>query len=322
MKRFLPVLAVLSTSAFANDLMLSDLNYFQKSGSVLVNTSIGLGSNENKATDDLTNPTNFTKNEGKSTVWSNQVTYGLADNLNIGLEFDYFVKNSNEATSNGSVADKEYENNGLSDFTITGAYRLMNSGTFVDLTGGLTIGMGDREDGASNSATQAVDGNAKQGHNSLDLGVAAGQKHGQFEWRAGFNLDYHMSGDRKRLSSTGGAATNLDTDSYMNMTLFGQGQYRVDKFVFGLNLAYANNGEQVLKVKPGTDKITLESHSTLTTGLTARYDLSSTVVLNAGYSMVNSYDVDRTDFDGTDTSKGKISDNKASVVTIGATLLF
>ena len=304
MKRFLPVLAVISTSAFAQDLMLSDLNYFQKQSSVLVNTSLNLGSSESKLSNE--------KTDGDSTVWSNAVTYGLSDKLNLGLEFDYALKNESK-----SGTDKATDDKGLSDFTVTGAYRLMDSGTYVDLIGGLTVATGDRENGSSN-ATQSNNGNFKEGHNSVELGTAVGQKNGQFEWRAGLSIDHHLSGDYKDLDAAGGAAETNDTDSYTNYSVFGQAQYRLDKFVVGLNFDYTMNGEQVRTEKSSSTKTTIDSYSTLTTGVSARYDLSSTVVLNVGYAMLNNFDIEGTQ----GTTAFKQEDNKASVVAVGATLLF
>jgi hypothetical protein len=305
MKKLLPLVVLASTSAFAQDLQLSDLNFFQKKSSVLVNTAVNLGTSESKSGD----PSETDK--GKSTVWSNSVTYGLSDKLNVGLAFDYALKN--ETKEEGS---KAYDDKGLSDFTITGAYRLKDSGTYVDLIGGLTIGTGDKEFGAASDA-ETKSGNFNQGHSSLNVGVAAGQKINSFEWRSGLIIDHHTSGDIKSYE-IGSEPVKIKSDSFTDYVLFGQGQYRMDKFVVGLNLNYRMNADR--KLKPaGEDKATVESHSVLTTGVTARYDLSSTIVLNAGYSMVNSYDIDTKEADGSKTVQ---KDNKASVVSVGATLLF
>jgi opacity protein-like surface antigen len=317
MKTKLAVVMALSSSAiFAQDLQLGDLNFFQKKGSVQWNTEVSMMKVEEK------NKTDSQDYEIKTNVWSNEVTYGLSDKFRLGLAVDYAFKNETEETTSGSTR-KKVENDGLSDVTIVSAYRLMSGNIFVDLLGKFTAAMGDKKEGTSD-ASESKDGNYKQGHHSLDLGVAAGQKMGKFEWRAGAGVVYRFEGEIESLE-IGNPSTKADTDARLDMSLNGQIQYRpMPKLAINVGADWTKVGEQKGDVTTAAGKIgvTIPSHSILTSNVVVKYNLSDSILVNAGYRFTSSYE---TDFkvtlpDGT-TGESE-TEFKSSTVFLGASFLF
>jgi opacity protein-like surface antigen len=314
------VMALASTSVLAQDLKLGDLNFFQSKGSVQWNTEVSMTKSEFSAKEGSNTASDF---ETKLNVWSNEVTYGISDKFRVGLAADYAFKNEQDDTTSGST-DKKIDSDGLSDFSVVSAYRLMSNNLYVDLLGKLTVAMGDREEGDSNTTT-SKDGNFKQGHHSLDLGVAVGQMISKFEWRAGFALGYNFAGEYDELS-IGSAKTTHDTDARLDMTLNGQVQYRpTSKLAVGLGTSWTKVGEQKGEFKDAGDKFdeTINSHSILSSNLVVRYNLSDKMLLNAGYRFTTAYDYNlkEKEADGT-TTKIKFEDNKSSTVFLGASFLF
>ena len=323
MKKLLCLSALVTGLVQANELQLSDLNYFQKQSSVLLNSSINSTDAEARIINDITNSSSYTDQKAEGRSWSNRLTYGVRDNLTIGLEFDYALSYEvNQTTSSGNRG-VPYDDAGFSDPKIGFGYRIQNQDIYIDLIGALVLKSGDKENGSA-STTKSVDGNNKQGHNSLELGIEFGKKIDRLEWRAGAGLDYGFSGSYKNLDEDGGAPDSWDSESYLNLNIFGQLQYRLDQLALGFGFAYTNYGDRSNTLVAGGTKeeAKFKSFSTIVTSVTARYDVSSQLVLNAGFGLLMEYDNDYTYFDGSSTSKGQVAGNKASVVSIGATILF
>jgi hypothetical protein len=314
------VLALSSSAVFAQDLQLGDLNFFQKKGSVQWNTEVSMSKSEDTQID----PSGNIDSETKTNVWSNEVTYGLSDKFRAGLGVEYAFKNEIETSQNG-VNAKKINEDGLSDFTILSAYRLMSGNVFVDVLGNFTVAIGDKKAGAADD-NDSKDGNYKQGHHSLDLGVAAGQRMGKFEWRAGAGVLYRFDGDMKQ-KSIDEASQKVELDSRLDMSLNGQIQYRpIPKLAINLGTAWTKVAEQYGAIKNADgSKIEADvtSYSQLTTNVTVKYNLSDSILLNAGYRFNTSYDYDvKLKFDDGSAGKIKYEDLKSSTVFLGASFLF
>jgi opacity protein-like surface antigen len=312
------VLALSSTAVFAQDLQLGDLNFFQKKGSVQWNTEVSAAKFEEKIINQDTE-----EYEIKTNVWSNEVTYGISDKFRVGLAVDYAFKNETEDKSSGSDI-KNVNNDGLSDFSVVSAYRLMSGNLFVDVLGKFTAAIGDKKVGTAD-ATESKDGNYKQGHHSLDLGVAAGQKMGQFEWRASAGVVYRFEGETKGLN-IGAASATLDTDARLDISLNGQLQYRpTSKLAINAGIDWINPGDQkgLYSAPDGTKlEFTVKSPSPLTSNVVVKYNLSDSILLNAGYRFTNSYDFDTKYKSDSTSGKSKNQDNKLSTLFLGASFLF
>jgi opacity protein-like surface antigen len=312
------VLALSSSAVFAQDLQLGDLNFFQKKGSVQWNTEVSMTKVEKK------DKSASIEDELKTNLWSNEVTYGISDKFRLGLGIDYAFKNETENTKVPAGDDKikDINNDGLSDVSIASAYRLMSGNIFVDVLGNFTVAIGDKKSGTSDY-TDSKDGNYKQGHHSFDLGVAAGQKMGKFEWRAGAGVLYRFAGefDQKNI---GESSTNINTDSRLDMSLNGQLQYRpMPKLALNIGADWTKIGEQKGDLKDSGDKIkiTAASHSILTSNVVVKYNLSDSILLNAGYRFTNTFDNDlkiKTP-GGTGEIKGE---SKSSAFFLGGSFLF
>lgn len=326
MKRAL-TLAILMTSAqvWAQDLRLGDLNFFQKEKSIYWNTELTNSSGEVDVQPSFNNSQQF---DTERTLWSNTVLYGISDRLNAGLSFDYAVKNEFDSTQltqggNPNFTGRDYENNGLSDFTINVNYRLLSEKFYIDLISGLTLGLGESERGFGGPFSKK-DGNFKQGHHSLLAGVAAGQKISDFEWRGTLAFDYHASGERKLYDSTG--SDTFTTDSYLNWLLRAEGQYRfLTNFAVSVFIDYVMVGtrEQSGDIQNISTDITYDPYSTLNYGIIGKYNVSDTLLVKAGATLLSGYEVDgetKSVFSG--SVSGKTEFESSRELMVGAELLF
>lgn len=315
MKKLTVLLALAaSTSAFSQS-MLGDLNFFQDKGSVLWGTELDYAKVDSElkasgAKDEYSN---------KSMNWNNAVTYGISDKFNVGLGVSWALDNTttHEKASSGTK-DKDTSSDGLSDFTVLGNYRLMNGSLMVDLVGGITLGFTDAELAQGTNAGES-EGNNNQGHHSVNLGVAAGQDKGAWEWRGLLGLDYHLSGDGAYVTS-GSSDADFESDSHLDWVASLAGQYRTsDKWAFGADLTYRILGDRTYDWDTaGADDTDLESDSTFTIGLRAKHNLSKTMLLSLGYEMTPGYDVEEKQGGTTDTYEYDATHR----VVLGGTFLF
>src|SRR5690606_5690262 len=202
-------------------------------------------------------------------------------------------------------------------------YRLMDQGLFVDLVGGVTLGLTDAEI-ANGSDEGKTEGNMNQGHHSIALGVAAGQKIDSWEWRAFLGLDYHLSGDAEMVNK-GESNTKFDTDSYLNWKVSLDGQYRLDnKWAFAVGLDYILPGEQVLDIKEdgmkAEDKVQQDNHLRLR--VAAKHNLSDSMLVTLGWDMTMSHDVETKWKEPGDNGKYTQEFDAAHRFVLGAQFLF
>lgn len=308
----------------AQDLRLGDLNFFQKEKSIYWNTRLSQTTSEIKTTSGPNDAQDF---DTSRTLWSNTALYGISDRLNVGLSFDYAIKNKYESTQltvagNPNFSGRDYENNGLSDFTVNANYRLSADKFYLDIVSGLTLGLGESERGFANATTKK-DGNYKQGHHSLLAGLAAGQKISDFEWRATLAFDYHAKGERKNYDSLG--SEKFDTDAYLNWLLRAEGQYRfMNSFAASVFVDYQMAGEREFSGNPGgvnTD-ITYDAHSILTYGVVGKYNFNENILIKAAVSMTSGYEYDTQSKAGFFTTDGDSEFKSGTDLLVGAEILF
>lgn len=317
-------LLLVCTQVSAQDLRLGDLNFFQKEKSIHWNTRLSQTTGEVNTTSGPSDAQDF---DTSRTLWSNTVLYGISDRLNVGLSFDYAIKNKFESTQltvggNPNFKGRSYENDGLSDFTINANYRLSADRIYLDVFSGLTLGLGDSERGFGD-ATSKKDGNNKQGHHSLMAGIAAGQKISDFEWRASLAFDYHAKGERKSFDSLG--SETYDTDAYLNWLMRAEGQYRFfTNFAASVFVDYQMVGEREFSGNPSgvSTDITYDSHSILSYGVVGKYNISENILVKASVAMTSGYEFDTQSKAGFFTVDGD-SDYKSSTdLMVGAEILF
>ncbi len=315
MKKFAVVLALASSSAFAQDLMLGDLNFFQKAGSWYYNTDLAYARGESE----VDNAGAKDEYRTGSIVWNNAVTYGISDKLNVGLGVDWALRNatSHEKASVGGK-DKKTSSDGLGDFSVLGNYRLKSDDVYVDLVGGLTLGFTDAETAVGTAAGES-EGNTNQGHHSLDLAVAAGQKmSNNMEWRASLGVDYHLSGEGSQVTK-GAADADYDSDSYMNWVASVAGQYRMNNtWAFAANLDYVIPGDQTLEFDAPTGDVDVETDNVWNLGLVAKHNFSSNALVSLGYSLTSGYEQDEKNGGATTTEDFDMG----HTITLGGQFLF
>lgn len=318
MKKLTVALALATTTgAFAQDLRLGDLNFFQKQGSIFWQTSLDystVDSEEKSAGDKY-------EYERTRTSFDNTVTYGVSDRFNVGLGLNYAFINDveNSKVPAGNTKGKDAEMDGLSDVSIVGNYRLLNKDLFVDLVAGLTVSLGDAEI-AFNDDAKVTEGNNYQGHHSLRLGVAAGQKlQNNMEWRAFLGADHHFSGDAELKS--GSNKFDADTDSFTNWLASVDGQYRMNNWAFNLGLDYVVTGDQTREFKESGTKVKqdLETDNHFRIRLAAKYNYSDNMLVSIGYQATTSHDVEVKE---TPNSKATEEFDMAHRFVLGAQFLF
>lgn len=289
-------LLVLSANASAQKHRLGDLNFFQKKSSIYWNSELQSTKGESTYEFDLQDGDNdVLKNKFDTLLFLNRVNYGITDRLNAGIGFNYAIKNevkntSSTLNSTPGIKLKTFENAGLSDVTFNGNYRLLDQKFYLDFGTALTLAIGDREAGSATAGGGSKDGNFQQGHHSLNMTAAVGQKISAIEWRVRAALDYHLDGEYTSVRS-GSSDVVFDTESYMNFLLLGQVQYRpLTDLAIAASIDYIIPADRELSAS--NQDVTLESENILTYGLTGKYNLTESILLKAGYQLVSEYQID------------------------------
>jgi hypothetical protein len=315
-------------AAQTNTTRLGDLNFFQKKSTIYWTTQFTQTDQKYKNTYDVGN-NSFIENKNSTLNWENRVLYGLTDSLNVGASFNYDIRNktkNDQSVISGAqqFPNGSYEETGVSDLTLNANYRLLREKIYLDLIGALTLGIGDHETGSA-TATQNWDGNNKQGHHSLLMGVAAGQKISDFEWRAMAFLDYHLSGQRMTHLQNNNKF-DVDTDSYSVMGLDLRGQYRfLKKFAVAANLGFNRASDYTESGNTnGTHlDVTRDSYNYFLYGLTGKYNVSETILAKVGVQMQSAHDIKGSN---TQTLNPKIStkiaNETATSLFLGGEFLF
>jgi hypothetical protein len=296
-KKLALILTLVSAQVSAQDLMLGDLNFIQKKSTILWNTELDLAKTKTKFFADQSDQSTYDRNERRETSWNNSVTYGLSDKLNAGVSFNYDflnkVTNNRSMVSGADAAHKSlYREQGASDLTLKGTYRLLSQNIYLDLNLAATLGVGTREIG-STAVNAFSNGNHKQGHSSVDMGVAIGQKRGPFEWRTAFILSEHLNGQSKTNLANGGSYTS-DTQSFTNVNLNGQIQYRLEApfaFALGANIANVGSQKKTSSINGASVNSTTDAYYIYTGSFIAKFNMSNESVFRFGYALSNTYDV-------------------------------
>lgn len=323
-KLFVATLALASSTLYAQELQLGDLNFFQKAKSTQINTAVGLLTSEYS----IESGTDSYDYKDSTNSWENQVIYGVSDKQIVGIAFEYLLNDEIQNTSvpSGQQKNKSYNDKGLSDLTLGTGYRLLSDNIYLDLIGKFTLGLEKRESGDSD-ANSSKDGNNKQGHHSLDLSIGVGQKIEKFEWRGTFGVVRNFAGEYDSLQ-VGAETIKVETDSSLDMVAGGSFQFRpISKFAIGLNISWGKIGKGSSNYLDSGDKIeqTVDSYSFITSDIVAKYNFSENLLIDASYLFYNS-DFDY-GFKSKNTSSGatstvKVKDFKSTGVKIGASFLF
>lgn len=331
MKKLIIVsLALFAGNLFAQELRLGDLNFFQKEKSIRVTselrTSAGDTSFKQKGITPVERDTDFDR-----ITWENEVLYGIEDRFNAGLALTYALKNRfNNTKFNQSGFPqsplRDYDEEGISDPTFRVNYRLSQDKVYLDAFTGLTVSIGDREQGGATNL-QSQDGNFKQGHHSLLAGIAAGQKvMKDFEWRASLAFDYHAAGKFKYRETNTLNNKSADMDGGLDWILGAQGQYRFLKnFAVAGNLEFRRVGERDINFNNQSNQDVDEnrdSYNVTSLGLTGKYNVSESVLVSLGINRTFSYEVDG-QYDAVGTVTDFSTDySGVNEFRIGADLLF
>ena len=323
-KLFLAILALTSSTLYAQDLQLGDLNFFQKAKSTQVNTGVKL------QTFDYSFEYGTDSFDYKRSInsWENEVQYGVSEKQIVGIAFEYDLNNQLQNTSvpSGQQKAKSYNDKGLSDLTLGTGYRLLSDKIYLDLIGQFTLGLEKSESGDSD-ANSSKDGNNKQGHHSLDLSIGIGQKIEKFEWRGTFGVVRNFAGEYDSLQ-VGAETIKVETDSSLDMLASGSFQFRpISKFAIGLNLSWQKSDKGTSHYVDSGDKIeqTVDSYSFITSDLVARYNFSENMLIDANYLFYNSdfhFGIKSKNTSSGATSTFKAKDYKSTGIRVGASFLF
>lgn len=305
MKRLIGLALVLTAPAFANDHRLGDLNFIQKSSSLLLDTGINYNQNSNGGT----------KTTGISL--DNKLTYGVSDRFNTGLSLAYMFSYKSK-TSAGS-SDNE---TALSDVTLNNQYRIGQTadGLVIDLLADLRISTQDRE--LNGDALLPVN----EGRHSLNLALNLGRKTSGFEWRTKASLKYNNESEYTNVN-------NEDFENYQDATLDAalgaDFQWTLnEKLAFGAGADLNYFGmryDEREDTGPVDKEFRQDSYSTLSLRTFAVFNLSESAVLNLrlGYSpsaSIDTIEANVTNLNGVVVSESKTGNNTS--LFIGGKFLF
>lgn len=290
MKKLTAALALASSfSAFSSDLILGDLNFFQKKNAALVSTSLNYSFSQFEEVSAFSGSNDY---RASAVNFTNSLSYGLSDQTNVGLAVDYALRNRtyHEDTPGGGSNDLRTQEEGLSDFTILGNHRLRDENIFVDVVSGLTLGLGNKERAFGTPGIS--EGNNYQGNHSLSLGVATGQKReDNWEWRGFADFDYQFAGDGDLIDDDI-ASTSYDSDGMLNWKLGGALQYRTNyNWALTAGLDYTLVDRLRLDTGSANTDLELESDNFFTLGFGGKYNVSDFILINLGYELTPRYDI-------------------------------
>jgi len=317
MKKLTVVLTLASSfSAFSGDLVLGDLNFFQKKNAALLSTSLNYSYSTFEEVSATFGSNDF---EASSIHFTNSLTYGLSDKTNVGLGVNYALRNRTYFENPPSgINELRTQEEGLSDFTILGNHRIWDENFFLDVIGGLTLGFGNKEVafGTQNGVTE---GNNYQGNHSLNLALATGQKReDNWEWRSFAGFDFHFAG-KGDLIDDDISSTEYDSDRSLNWKLGGTVQYRTNyNWALAASLDYTIVDRLKLDTGFANSDLELESDNYFKLGFIGKYNVSEFILINLGYDFVPRYDVSVTR--GTDERERE--NGAGHKLSAGAQILF
>lgn len=161
------------------------------------------------------------KAETDSTSVEQRLIYGVSDQLSIGLQLEYFLKEDTDVTLGtpiGGFNSGEAESPGLADPFIGAAYRVLGESSDpvnLDIELRLSPGLGDGEIGTTNQ-----DGNQKRGGTEFSLKIGAGRFFNP-KFEGYIDLQLTNTGDRdvKDLSDNSTVSYDSTTDFELNFNL-------------------------------------------------------------------------------------------------------
>jgi hypothetical protein len=225
MKRILGVVAILATtSVCATELKFGDLNWFLTQG------RFNITADYNRVTEEETVSNVLSEADGNRV--NTKFAYGLADNINVFLGLDYNFKMAVK-----TEGQNKFYKNGLYNPAIGANYRAMNQdagGFNLDFGAIVRISLDDEEIGDASGGSKE-NGNASK-RSSLELNGRLGNKWNEAnEFYTILGLVYNQSGEVTELDASGGADTDYDLDTSMDLYLGGYYQYRpVNEFMITL----------------------------------------------------------------------------------------
>lgn len=259
MKKIAFVAIVLASStAFAQNL--GDLNFFQKQGSFYYQGSVA------SSTYTTVQKSNNTKYEQEGMILKNQLSYGVANNLNVFAEINY--KFENNLRINNSA---DHQDNGLTNPGVGANYRLMTGPVFVDIFGKLNGRLTDAEKGSGRK-----DGNGADAADfSGQIGAAVGKKISEFH-EVRFTASAKHSTDGEYTNRTSPEA-KVKTDSKTDFFFTANYQYRpVETFMFDFGYVASLYGETTEKT--GGSKNKFDSRLDHLLALKAKYQITDSLL--------------------------------------------
>ena len=301
----LVALTLASASAFAQQ-KLGDLNFFQKQGSFYYQGSFG--STNYISTSKLTNVE--TKKEGLHLT--NQLSYGVLNNLNVFAEVTYFHNNQNKVQGSSNAG----YNDGFSNPGVGLNYRILsNAPGFLDVFGKVNKRLQDAE----RASLVKKDGNAS---GAADMNVQVGAAFGYaysllHEYRFTVGANHFFDGEYEQ-KVDGAASTKEDTDAQTNFFAKANYQYRpMDVFMWDFAYTYERLAESSRKNNLGV-KTTYDARNIHNLGIRAKYMVTESILVSVKYDTAYLQD-----YNGKiGASNDKIKRQKFYTYALGLDLLF
>ena len=302
MKIFILCLLLLS-NAYAT--RFGDLNYFNKSGDLIYTPLINISGSEQSIVKKSATQ-NVTDSEDDEMTISNEINYGLSDNMNLGLIINYKFKSESETKSsrNDSGVQTSYTNpvttnEGIEDPRVFFNYRVFGGDTIFDINTQLLFSTGDAENGTTivSGNTGDTEGNALVGGHMAFLNLVYGSDKGSFQWNTDLQVRYSFKRDIVNKNENGAASNQIESDPVLGFALHFNGQYELSNtfdLLFRAGLDYS--GERELSYTDASARVpvvlTFDSHIDydLMLGTQYRASKSMTFGLELNYYIQSDYD--------------------------------
>jgi hypothetical protein len=184
MKFFVAMCLVASATASfaAAERGIYDLQYLPTAGTIYGISNLGLVSGKIE--------TSFGDTKVKGWSVNQEVGYAFTERFSLAAELSFQHIDTDSDINSPGLADTSDTTKGLSDPELNGRFRVLDSDYRVDLLSTFVIGTGDSE-------TDGHESNAKDGGNSLSLGVEAGHKTESFQYVGLLNFNRVFESDDK-----------------------------------------------------------------------------------------------------------------------------
>lgn len=253
-------LGLMTSAAFAQEVL--ELNRFFKKGEFEFNSKFT--HEKYDFSDENSGPRTYIRSQ----ILTNKLTYGLSDNLRVGLSHEIATDRSSKTSG---VKSTEI---GPNDLKAVAEYRAFTDGeTFIDFFGGFQL--------STEKKTNSHHGNFRDGHSILNFGAAWGQKLGKNEWRMSGDFLYHFYGKE----------VGQNTNPYTTFFLDTQYQYRPqERLALGLGMDWEYLGEITTKTPSG--RHVQDTDSILAFSAFLKYEIYRNIALEGGYRIQMRYELD------------------------------